>query len=177
MTEAEKVAYELSEDKGTVGTHKLHTRPCTVCRKHIQHKESDVRVYRRPKRIKSEKDKRGADMVQIKPKLISYFRKHPGIDVYADDIVQALNETRERVLGGMTNILNPNQSNSVAVQEFAKHTEKRGTGVWRYRPPNTSQESGNNRSSKRLFTEVGAKMDGTLVLQCEDGKLFEANEV
>lgn len=200
MTEADKVAFELSEDRGTVGKHKLHAKPCSVCRRQIKYNEPDVRVYRRPKRVKtnrrkgvmhnyhvtgihqrqSDKDrKETADMsgAQIKPKLISYFRQHPGIDVYVDDIVHALDETRERVLGGMTNILNPNQHNSAAVREFAKYIEKRGTGVWRYRPPDQKQQD-NERPNKRLFTELGGPTkDGYFILECEDGKLFRAEEM
>lgn len=204
MTDAERIAYELSEDEGKVGTHKLHARSCSICHEKIKHGQQRIRVYTRPKHSKASRRKavmheyhyqrtrqerkhtqsetdgeKGADMagVQIKPKLISYFRQHPGIDVYADDIMNALGETKERVMGGMTNIMNPNQRNSEAVREFAQHTEKRGTGVWRYRPPNILQGSERERPSKRLFTEVGSTKDGSLVLECEDGKLFMAEEM
>lgn len=198
LREAEIVAYELSEDSGKVGRHKLNARPCSVCGEQIKHGERDVRFYTRPKRHKGKPkgvmhnyhftrtrqgkpEKEGKTNMAgppIRTKLIHYLRQHPGIEVFADEIAEALGESRKRVMSGMGNLLAGNQEKGAFAAEFAQHVEKLEAGVWRYRPPGVEvkqRDQKEPKEGKRVFQEVGTTKEGWMVLECEDGKLARAD--
>lgn len=103
--------------------------------------------------------------------MINYLREHPGVDVFSREMEDALGEPRRRIMDGMGNLLN-DPSRDQFTRDFANDIVKVSSGVWRYQPKGVRTDAG-----KKLFTEVGETKEGWLVLECEDGRLFKAEQL
>lgn len=109
----------------------------------------------------------------IRPQLINYLREHPGVNVFCADLCEALGETQQRrVMSGMSNLLRSPDRDQFT-REFAEDVIKISMGVWRYQPKGVKVAG----TAQKLFTEIGAAKDGSLVLECEDGTLYRAVEL
>lgn len=104
----------------------------------------------------------------IRAALMAYFAAHPGEVVYLPALAQALGESAERCQQGIANLVNPNRG----TPDLPLQVVVRGQ-AWKHTPDGAPEAE----PSRRLFEAIGASKDGSLILECEDGKFYRAVEL
>lgn len=107
----------------------------------------------------------------IRVALMEYFSKRPGEHAYLNDIAKTTGLTTEQVQHNINNLANDHRRGQI---DFNVETVTRGQ-VWMYRPNQKKDEPA--RPTKRVFEELGKSKKGTIVIQDEEGNLFEATEL
>lgn len=114
---------------------------------------------------------------QTKVRLLGYFDKRVGQVITLDDLQREFPDmTADQIRVGINNLRNspPNESGGFDMRESLK-TMARGN-AWTWRPSQVVKtDLSPEKPSKRCFEEVGPKKDGTLVIQADDGTLWEAS--
>jgi hypothetical protein len=104
----------------------------------------------------------------IKPQLMEYFQKSPGLVQYVNDLAKNFGVNEHQMQECIAGIIRGNDLPGLAV-------EIRGRS-WCYKPtvpksaPTTARE-------KRMFEEIGETRDGSIIMQDEGGKLYSAKEL
>lgn len=103
----------------------------------------------------------------IRDKLIIYFKKHPGVQIFVDDLAAELEEDRERVLSGVGNLMRENRLPGLEKIAIA--------GPWIYKGPPTA--SNGQVDSKSIFEFRWKTKKGDLIIESDDGTLYRAVEL
>lgn len=100
----------------------------------------------------------------VKGKIATYFKDHPGVHVYAEELCSDLDETRGRVLSGIAHL--------IRLDQFPGLIRIGKGGPWVYRP-----EGMPATAAKPMFEQVAKTKAGDLILQDEVGNLYRAKEL
>lgn len=105
----------------------------------------------------------------IRSALMAYFEKHPGVNVYLEDILADLGETdRKRIQQG---ILNINTSGHMKIENLSRGQ------IYRYSPFAVGGKQTRAARGRRVFEELAEARDGSLIIECEDGTIFKATQL
>lgn len=112
--------------------------------------------------------------------LLTYMDKRVGQVLHVDTISQDTKLTHKQVQNGINNLRNARGNDHSLDLKASIQVVTRGS-AWMYRPVTLSNAAppspGKPTTSPRLFTEVGPTRDGAIIIQCEDGNLFRAEEL
>lgn len=118
--------------------------------------------------------------ISVRPHVRELFERKPGQTIYMSDLKAAIvaatpgTTPREIREGGVQKAVGELQR-----QGFPVEIVERGR-AWRYLPNKVdAPANGNGHAgpSKAIFQLIGEARDGRLVLECEDGRLFMAQEL
>jgi hypothetical protein len=104
----------------------------------------------------------------IKPKVIEYLEKRPGVTVYADDIADAVGTDKLHVQQVISAI---KRSEYETDRKISANVEVTVPGnAWRWHP--------NRKNGRQLFEELTTTKAGTILVQSEDGtKVYKLVEL
>jgi hypothetical protein len=102
----------------------------------------------------------------IRGAIMSYFEKHPGVNLYLDDLAKDLNEEPKRIQQGIANLIH---DKTLDIQVVTRGQ------VYKYSPFAVGGKQARAARNKRVFEELAEARDGSLILECEDGTLYRAN--
>lgn len=104
----------------------------------------------------------------VRPRLMKHFESHPGVNIYAADLVQELGLTSAQVRAGIANLRRESS-------EWRDSLRVIQTGqVWRYVPGQHEERQEAKKVNEMLFRHIGTTAKGSLVLESEEGKLYRA---
>jgi hypothetical protein len=107
----------------------------------------------------------------IRAELMEYFSKHPGTHVFLRELVETTQRTAEQVQGNISNLVRDHRSGKL---NFYIECVTRGQ-VWMYLPNKEKPEV--KRKGMRLFEELGTTKRGTIVIEDDEGNLYEAKDL
>jgi hypothetical protein len=105
----------------------------------------------------------------VRATLMEYFTKNVGQYVYINDLTKSTGLKVDQVQGNINNII---RDHKLGKLDFPITIITRGQ-IWIYKP----SDKRSSTTDKRMFEELGKTKRGTLVLQDEQGNLFEATEL